>query len=110
MYRKILETTFLRATLLTEMLEFCYVAWPNSLLSSLFKLSSQDPKWPNTRPEDEPKKYIEKYLKKNLLQNHLAQVLEIWYEALSSFPLPSFYFSNEGHRIQNSPYAREFLV
>ena len=38
----------------------------------------------------EPLKNIEKYLK-NLLQNHLAWMLEIGYEALPSGPLPSLY-------------------
>ena len=38
-------------------------------------------------------------LKNLLLQNHLAQMFEIWYVALPSAPIPSF--SNEGPRVQD---------
>ena len=70
------------------MLEIWYVALPSGPLPSLFKWWPQGPKWPwagglgfETR----------KILKNLLLQNCLAQMLEIWYVALPSGPLPSLF-------------------
>ena len=42
---------------------------------------------------------VHRKILKLLLQNHLAQMLEIWYVALPSGPL--FFFSNEGPRVQD---------
>ena len=44
---------------------------------------------------------------KNLLpQNHLAQILEIWYLALPSGPLPGLF--SEGLRVQTGPGVQGF--
>ena len=42
-------------------------------------------------PKFELSKYIKKIFKNLLLQNHLAQMLEIWYVALPSGPLPNLF-------------------
>ena len=48
-------------------------------------------KWPRQGDSEfEQLKYIENIFLKNLLQNHLTQMLKIWYVALPSGHLPSF--------------------
>ena len=50
----------------------------------------------------EPKKYNEKIFK-NLLKDHLAYMLEIWYVAFPSGPLPRVVCSNEDPRFEDGP-------
>ena len=72
--------------------EFQYVALPSSPLSSLFRWRSWDPTWPHAVGAYVQTIEIHRKIFKNLLlQNHLAQMLKIWYVALPSGPLPSFF-------------------
>ena len=73
-----------------QMLEIYYIALPGSPSPISSKHRTQEPRWVYARgPCFEPWKCIKIFKKKLLLQNHLTQMLEIWYVAFPSGPLPS---------------------
>ena len=75
---------------LPQMLEIRYVALPSGPIPSLFKSRSEGSKWPYARGSWFWSIEIHQYYEKNLLfQNHLAQMLEIWYKGFHSRALLS---------------------
>ena len=88
MHRNILKNLLLQNHL-AQMFEIWYVALPSAPLPSLFQMKVLGSKM--TSGQETQVRAVEihrKFLKNLLLQNHLAQMLEIRYEALPSSPLP----------------------
>ena len=82
LYRKIFKN-FLLQKHLAQMLEIWHVALPCSPLLSLLKWWPHGPKWPSGRDSLVWTIEIHRKIFKNLLlRNHLAQMLELIYDAL----------------------------
>ena len=94
---------FCRTTLL-KCLQFYYIALSSSLPPNLFKRRALGDKMAPPERVLGSNHRNRWNIFKNLLQNHLPQMLEIMYVALSSGPLPSLFKSkSEG---PTWPYAR----